>query len=174
MRPACSLSYKEARTAMNVSLSPELERFVIQKVESGLYSSNSEVVREALRLLRRRDRARLRRLEALERPDRRDRTARRLIVTLDDLRARRDDILMIAERHGARNVRVFGSVVRGDAGPKSDVDFLVDMESGRSLMDRARLLVELQELLGCAVDVATEPSLRRRVRERALEEATPL
>lgn len=88
-------------------------------------------------------------------------------MTLDDLRARRDDILMIAARHGAGNVRVFGSVVRGEAGLGSDVDFLVDMETGRSLMDRSRLLVELQELLGCAVDVATESSLRQRVRERA-------
>ena len=98
----------------------------------------------------------------------------RRAVTLRDLRARRHEILMIAARHGARNVRVFGSVVRGDAGPTSDIDFLVDMESGRSLMDRARLLLEFQELLGCAVDVATESSLRRRVRERALQEATTL
>ena len=159
---------------MNVSLSAELERFVNQKVHSGLYTSNSEVVREALRLLRRRDRARRRRLEALYRSETGERPLRRRIVSLDDLRARRDDILMIAARHGAGNVRVFGSVVRGDAGLESDVDVLVDMESGRSLMDRSRLLVELQELLGCAVDVATESSLRRRVRERALRDAVPL
>ena len=81
---------------------------------------------------------------------------------------------MVADRHGARNVRVFGSVARGDAGLDSDVDFLVDMEGGRSLMDRAGLVVELQELLGCVVDVATEPSLRRRIRDRALYEATLL
>ncbi len=69
---------------------------------------------------------------------------------------------------------MFGSVVRGEANQASDVDFLVEMESGRSLMDRARLLVELGDLLGCAVDVATESSLRPRVRERALAEAIPL
>lgn len=159
---------------MNVSLTAELERFVTQKVKSGLYTSNSEVVREALRLLRSRDRARRRRLAALERLEEQEPTPRQRAVTLDDLRARRDEILVIAERHGARNVRVFGSVVRGEAGLSSDVDFLVEMESGRSLMDRARLLVELGELLGCAVDVATESSLRQRVRERALAEAIPL
>jgi putative addiction module CopG family antidote len=159
---------------MNVSLTAELERFVTQKVQSGLYTSNSEVVREALRLLRQRERARRRQLAALPRSETENRPLRRLSVTLDDLRARRGDILMIAARHGAGNVRVFGSVVRGDAGLGSDVDFLVDMETGRSLMDRSRLLVELQELLGCAVDVATESSLRRRVRERALREALPL
>lgn len=155
---------------MNVSLTAELERFVTQKVQSGLYTSNSEVVREALRLLRQRER----RLAALPRSETGERPLRGLSLTLDDLRARRDDILMIAERHGAGNVRVFGSVVRGDAGFGSDVDFLVDMETGRSLMDRSLLLVELQELLGCAVDVATESSLRRRVRERVLGEALPL
>lgn len=159
---------------MNVSLTSELERFVTQKVQSGLYTSNSEVVREALRLLRRRERVRRRRLAALPRAESGDRPQRRIIVSLDDLRARRDDILMMAARHGAGNVRVFGSVVRGEAGLGSDVDFLVDMETGRSLMDRSRLLVELQELLGCAVDVATESSLRRRVRDRALREALPL
>jgi predicted nucleotidyltransferase len=147
---------------------------VTKKVASGLYTSNSEVVREALRLLRWRERARRRRLAVLEREGRSRRGGRERIPTLDELRARRDDILMIADRHGAGNVRVFGSVVRGEAGVAGDVDFLVDMEGGRSLLDRARLLVELQELLGCAVDVATESSLRERVRERALEEATPL
>jgi putative addiction module CopG family antidote len=89
---------------MNVSLTTELERFVTQKVQSGLYTSNSEVVREALRLLRRRDRARQRRLEALPRSERGDRAVQRHILTLDDLRARRDDILMTAARHGAGNV----------------------------------------------------------------------
>ncbi len=159
---------------MNVSLTPELERYITQKVESGLYTSNSEVVREALRLLRRRERARRRRLAGPEPREAFDRARRRGAVTLEDLRARRDEILMIAARHGACDVRVFGSVVRGDATPTSDVDFLVRMEPGRSLIDRARLLVELRELLGCAVDVATESSLRPRVRERALREAVPL
>ena len=98
-----------------------------------------EVLCEVLRLLRQRERVLRRRLAALPRSEIADRALRGDNVTLDDLRARRGDILMIAARHGAGNVRVFGSVVRGDAGLGSDVDFLVDMETGRSLMDRSRL-----------------------------------
>ena len=157
---------------MNVSLTPELEKYIAEKVESGFYTSNSEVVREALRLLRHRDRIRRRKLGAPTGTGRRE--GKRRVLTLEDLRARRDEILMIAQRHGAGNVRVFGSIVRGEAGPESDVDFLVDMEAGRSALDRAGLLVDLSELLGCGVDVATEASLRQRVRERALEEALTL
>ena len=81
---------------------------------------------------------------------------------------------MIARRHNAVNVRVFGSVVRDEAGAGSDVDFLVDMEVGHSALDRAALLVDLRDALGCEVDVATESSLRDRVRERVLREAVPL
>jgi hypothetical protein len=83
--------------------------------------------------------------------------------TLEDLRARRDEILEIAARRGARNVRVFGSVARGDADGRSDVDFLVDMDRGRSLFDMGGLLMDLSELLECEVDVATEnvfPAIR--------------
>ena len=155
---------------MNVSLTPELERFITEKVESGLYASNSEVVREGLRLLRRREQVRQERRETWAGQGSRLPSQGR-VRTLEELRARRDEIVLIAGRHGAQNVRVFGSVVRGEGGLTSDVDFLVDMEEGRSLMDRARLLVELQELLGSVVDVATEASLRERVRDRALREA---
>jgi putative addiction module CopG family antidote len=157
---------------MNVSLTPELESYIAEKVESGFYTSNSEVVREALRLLRYRDRIRRQKLQTATETDRR--VGKRRVLTLEELRARRDEILMIAGQHGAGNVRVFGSIVRGEAGPESDVDFLVDMEAGRSALDRAGLLVDLSELLGCGVDVATEASLRQRVRERALEEALTL
>jgi uncharacterized protein len=90
------------------------------------------------------------------------------------LRERREEILRLAAHRGARNVRVFGSVARGDAGPESDVDFLVDLEPGRSLLDQGGLLMDLEELLDCRVDVATEAGLRPRVRERALREAVPL
>jgi uncharacterized protein len=96
-------------------------------------------------------------------------------VTLEDLvRERRADILRIAARHGAYAVRVFGSVARGDADAQSDIDFLVELEPGRSLFDHAALLVDLEELLGCRVDVATERGLRPRIRERVLQEAVPL
>lgn len=86
----------------------------------------------------------------------------------------RDEILRLAGARGAHNVRVFGSAARGDAGDDSDVDFLVDMEKGRSLFDLGGLVVDLQGLLGRAVDVITEKGLRERIRQRVLQEATPL
>jgi len=90
------------------------------------------------------------------------------------LQARREDILSLASRHGARNVRVFGSVARGDTRPDSDVDILVDMEPGRSLFDLGGLLYDLQTLLGVDVDVVTEKGLRPRIREQVMREAVPL
>ena len=90
------------------------------------------------------------------------------------LKAKREEILRLAARHGARNVRLFGSVARGEADTESDVDVLVDMEPGRSLLDMGGLLMDLQELLGCRVDVVTERGLRERIRERVLQEAIPL
>jgi len=90
------------------------------------------------------------------------------------LRQKREEILRIAAKHGARNVRVFGSVARGEADEKSDVDFLVEFEPGRSLLDHAGLLVDLQRLLGCRVDVVTQKGLRERIRARVLREAVAL
>jgi len=87
---------------------------------------------------------------------------------------RRGDILRLAAQHGATNVRVFGSVVRGEAGAGSDIDFLVDMEPKRSLLDIATLKLDLQDLLGCEVDVVTESSLYWLLRRRILREARPL
>ena len=93
---------------------------------------------------------------------------------LDELRRRREAILRIAARHGARNVRVIGSVARGEADEKSDVDFLVDMDRGRSLLDHAGLQIELEEFLECEVDVASAGGLKERIRGRVLAEAVPL
>ncbi len=90
------------------------------------------------------------------------------------LASKRDEIIRLAEKHGAHNVRVFGSVARGDAGTESDVDLLVDLEAGRSLLEHAALLLELEDLLGRRIDVVTERGLRPRVRERVLSEAQPL
>jgi len=90
------------------------------------------------------------------------------------LRAKRADILMAAREHGARRVRVFGSVPRGDADGDSDIDFLVDMEPGRSLFDLGGLLTHLRKLLGCRVDVVTPGGLRPRIRDRVLTEAVEL
>ena len=90
------------------------------------------------------------------------------------LREKRKEILRIAKNYGASNVRVFGSVARGQADAQSDIDLLVDMEPGRSLLNLAGLLVDLEELLGCQVDVVPEDSLRQRIKGRVLREAVPL
>lgn len=90
------------------------------------------------------------------------------------LQAKREEILTIATKYGAYNVRIFGSVARQEADAESDIDFLVSMEPGRSLFDLGGLLMELQEILGCDVDVVTEKGLRSRIRERVLKEAIPL
>ncbi len=90
------------------------------------------------------------------------------------LQSKRLEILQIAARHGATNVRVFGSVARGEARPDSDVDFLVTLEANRSLLDLARLYRELQTLLNCPVDVVTEAGLRPRLRPQVLKEARPI
>jgi predicted nucleotidyltransferase len=97
------------------------------------------------------------------------------MVTLDKLRGeRREEILRLAERRGAGSLRVFGSVARGEAREGSDLDLLVAWEPGRSLLDHAGLVQDLQELLGMKVHVGTEKSLHWYVRDRILREATPL
>jgi predicted nucleotidyltransferase len=96
-------------------------------------------------------------------------------MTLDELRrSKRDEILWIATKHGARNVRVFGSLARGEHSPSSDVDILVDMDPDRSLMDLGGLLMDLQAMLETRVDVATEKMLRPKIREWAMRDAVPL
>jgi len=96
-------------------------------------------------------------------------------MALDSLvTEKRDDILRLANRHGARNVRVFGSAANGQAGPESDVDFLVDLDADRSLLDLGALLMDLQDLLGRKVDLVTEQALHWYIRDRVLREATPL
>jgi len=96
-------------------------------------------------------------------------------VAIEDiLKSKRLDILALAEQRGARNVRVFGSVARGQARPDSEIDFLVDLEPGRSLLDLGGLLMDLQRLLGLEVDVVTEAGLRPRLRQQVVAEAKPL
>jgi len=87
---------------------------------------------------------------------------------------KREQVLALAAHYGAYDVRVFGSVARGEADEASDIDFLVKLEPGRSLMDLGGLLYDLQNLLGTEVDVITEKGLRTRIREQVLREAIPL
>ena len=87
---------------------------------------------------------------------------------------KRGDILAAARRHGASKMRVFGSMARGDAGPGSDVDFLVDLEPGRDLFDLGALLMDLQDLLQRKVETVTEAALHHRIRDHILEEAVTL
>ncbi|SPF43496.1 DNA polymerase beta domain protein region [Candidatus Sulfopaludibacter sp. SbA4] len=96
-------------------------------------------------------------------------------MTLQELRTtRRMEILQVAAKRGATNVRVFGSVARGESDEKSDVDFLVDLEPGRTLFDLSGLLLDLERVLEAPVDVVTERGLRPRVRARVLAEAVTL
>jgi len=96
-------------------------------------------------------------------------------MTLEELRgSKREQILQLAQNHGAHNVRVFGSLARGEQGASSDVDFLVDLDPDRTLMDLGGLLMDLQEILHLRVDVATEDMLRPKVRAQALRDAVSL
>ena len=95
-------------------------------------------------------------------------------MTLNEIRAQRDAILGIAARYGARNVRLFGSTVRGTSRTDSDIDFLVDLEPGRTLLDLGGLLMDLQSFIGTRVDVTLERMLRPNVRLQVLQEAIPL
>jgi uncharacterized protein len=90
------------------------------------------------------------------------------------LRSQREKILETAHRCGARRVRVFGSAARGTADEHSDIDFLVELAPGRSLMDLGGMLYELRQLFGVEVDVVTEKRLCPRIRERVLSEAVDL
>jgi predicted nucleotidyltransferase len=99
-------------------------------------------------------------------------TARQIseVPSLESLRKVRSEILAVVTRHGASNVRIYGSVARDEAGPDSDIDLLVDMEDGRSLMDLAGLHLDLEDLLGFQVEIGTDvkPRLRERVHAEAI------
>jgi len=90
------------------------------------------------------------------------------------LKSKREEILRVAAKHGARNVRIFGSIVRGEAGPDSDVDFLVEIEPGRSLLDHVALLQDLEDILCRKVDIVNEKALHWYIRDRVEREAVPL
>ena len=90
------------------------------------------------------------------------------------LKEKRGDILRIAAEHGARNVRLFGSVARGEAGPESDIDLIVQFDSGVTLLGHSALVRALETLLGRKVQVVSERGLRPRVKERVMQEAVPV
>ena len=96
------------------------------------------------------------------------------MTTIDVLKIKRNDILRLASQHGAHHVRVFGSVSRGEAGPASDVDLLVQMDSGRSLLDLIGLTQELESILQRKVDVLTDEGLSPYLKERIQAEAVPV
>jgi predicted nucleotidyltransferase len=96
-------------------------------------------------------------------------------MALDELlRQRREEICHIANKHGASNIRVFGSVARGEATPESDVDFLVEAGPQTSSWFPAGLILDLEELLGCRVEVVTDNGLNPYIRHHVLNEAVPL
>jgi uncharacterized protein len=96
------------------------------------------------------------------------------MTTQEAVLKHREEILRIAARHGATNVRVFGSVARGTAGPDSDLDILVDVDADRSPWFQGGLLMDLEELLRCRVDVVTEAGLHHITRSQVLAEARSL
>ncbi|MBZ8183136.1 nucleotidyltransferase family protein [Oscillatoria salina] len=90
------------------------------------------------------------------------------------LAEKREEILQIAAKHGADNVRIFGSVARGEANKESDIDFLINVGEKHSPWFPGGLLADLEDLLGCKVDIVTENGLHQLIRERVLSEAIPL
>ncbi|MGA2500818.1 MAG: nucleotidyltransferase family protein [Tepidisphaeraceae bacterium] len=96
------------------------------------------------------------------------------MLTKDDIFKRRDEIIAVASRYGASDIRIFGSVARGDASENSDLDLVVRLEPGRSLFDQGGLLMDLRELLGIKVDVVSEGALTGRFGQIVRKEAVPL
>lgn len=95
-------------------------------------------------------------------------------MSIDDLRAKREGILEIARRHGVGRVRLFGSVARGEETPGSDVDFLIEVEGPTSPWFPGGVVVELEDLLACRVDVVELEGIRDGLRATILREAVPL
>lgn len=96
------------------------------------------------------------------------------MTTTDVLKTKRNDILRLASQYGAQHVRVFGSVARGEAGPTSDIDLLVKMDTGRSLLDLIQLSQELESVLQRKVDILTDEGLSPYLKERIQAEVVPL
>lgn len=93
------------------------------------------------------------------------------MTPVEKIKAHRQEILDIAKKYGASNIRIFGSVARGEAGHDSDYDFLIELEPGRSAFEIGGLLMDLQDLLGAKVDIVTDKGLNKHIREKVLKEA---
>jgi len=93
---------------------------------------------------------------------------------LQKIQQKKEEILVVAQQHGIMNIRIFGSVARGDDNLQSDIDLLVDLEKGRTLFDLGGALIQLQDLLGRKVDIVTERGLHWYLREKIMKEAKPL
>lgn len=158
---------KEARTAAGLTQSELARRAGTSQPTVAAYESGEKVptVETLERLLHA---AGLRLITTSSAGARRGTTLRRM---LDE---KRDKILEVAAKHGADNIRVFGSVAKGKNDQQSDIDLLVDMEEGTSLLDQVRLRRALSKELGVEVDVVASGGLRERDRETILEEAVPL
>jgi predicted nucleotidyltransferase len=100
--------------------------------------------------------------------------APRRAVTLDEVRAHRDAIIRLGQRFGVRNIRVFGSVARGEATPVSDLDLLVDVDRGHGYFDMTGFALAVEDELGVMTQVATPGGLKLRIRDRVLGEAVAL
>jgi hypothetical protein len=96
------------------------------------------------------------------------------MLDFDYLKSKKAEILMISSKNGIRNIRVFGSVAKGQSTTESDIDFLVELEQGRSLLDLGGFLVEMQNLLGRKVDVVTENGLHWYIKDKIIREARPI
>lgn len=96
------------------------------------------------------------------------------MITRVDLKHKRDEIIKIAANHGAQNLRIFGSVARGEATQSSDLDVLIKLEPGRSLLDLVAIKQDLEDLLGCSVDVVTEDAVSPHIRDQVLKDAVSL
>lgn len=96
------------------------------------------------------------------------------MTELQEIQQKKEEILAVARQYGIVNVRIFGSVARGDDNPQSDIDFLVDLEEGCTLFDLGGALVKLQDLLGRKVDIVTKNGLHWYLREKIMKEARSL
>jgi uncharacterized protein len=96
------------------------------------------------------------------------------MTRLEQLRQKRNDILAIADKYGATNLRIFGSVARGDDRPDSDIDILIDQENRWSLFDHIGMMQDFEDLLGCKVDLVTADAVRERIKDRIFKDAIVL